>query len=31
MNTKMTKFSNGYFCVRYNKDQKVMTATLIDL
>ena len=29
MNTKITKFSNGYFCVRYNKDQKVMTATLI--
>lgn len=29
MNTKMTKFSTGYFCVRYNKDQRVMTATLI--
>ena len=29
MNTKITKFSTGYFCVRYNKDQKVMTATLI--
>lgn len=29
MNTKITKFSNGYFCVRYNKDQKVITATLI--
>ena len=31
MNTKITKFSNGYFCVRYNKDQKIMTATLISV
>lgn len=30
MNTKIAKCTNAHFCVRYNKDQKSVTATLIN-
>lgn len=30
MNTKIAKCTNAHFCVRYNKDQKTIMATLIN-